>query len=66
VWALGFAITGFVMVGLLRWNLSAVLLGLGFIACALTWRVLTRRSGSVLSQNSANMPEAAEAKKSHD
>ncbi len=42
-WATGFAITGFVMVGLLRWNLTAVLLGLGLVACAMTWRVLVKR-----------------------
>jgi chromate transporter len=38
----GFAIAGFVMVALLRWNLSAVLLGLGVVACFLTWRALIR------------------------
>ncbi len=40
-WAFGLAVAVFVMVGLLRWRLSAVLLGLGFFACVLTWRALT-------------------------
>ncbi len=40
VWTLLFAVAGFVMVGVLRWNLSAVLLGLGAVACTLTgWRL---------------------------
>lgn len=39
-----FVLAGFVMVGLLRWNLSAVLLGLGLLACTLTWRVLKQQA----------------------
>jgi chromate transporter len=46
-WAIGLAVTGFVMVGLLRWPLSAVLLGLGFFACVLTWRALSKQKNNL-------------------
>jgi chromate transporter len=39
-WTAAFTIAGFVMVGLLRWNLTVVLLGLGLLACTMTWRLL--------------------------
>jgi chromate transporter len=48
-WATGFAITGFVMVGLLRWNLTAVLLGLGLVACVMTWWVLVKREDNSIN-----------------
>lgn len=35
-WTAAFTLAGFVMVGLLRWNLTAVLLGLGVLACTMT------------------------------
>jgi chromate transporter len=43
-WTVVFALTGFILVGLLRWHLSAVLLGLGSLACVLTWRRLNEQS----------------------
>jgi hypothetical protein len=39
----GFALTAFVLVALLRWHLSLVLLGLGAVACAMTYRAIQLR-----------------------
>ena len=41
--AVAWVLIGFFLVGVLRWNLSAVLLGLGLCACCMTWRALKRQ-----------------------
>ncbi len=41
-WTAGFTVAGFAMVGLMRWNLTAVLLGLGLLSCLLTGRMIAK------------------------
>ncbi len=61
-WTALFAVAGFVMVGLARWNLSAVLLGLGAIACTLTWRRIKQQD--IVQQNI--QPQASKQPSNHD
>jgi chromate transporter len=41
-WVSVLAVSAFVLVGVLRWNLTGVLLGVGLLACTLTWFKLAR------------------------